>query len=96
MHGFPHRHENNEKELRKMTIELDTETIKALKEKLIRQEKSVEFYGDKRIVNYLDANNNINTRFGSEIRLINVRDDGSYIQPRTMQHASRIIHYKLG
>lgn len=31
-----------------------------------------------------------------ELHLINVRDNGTYIQPRVMQHCSRIIHYELG
>lgn len=78
------------------TIELDSETVKALKEKYERQEKSKVFLGDRRIINYADSKGNINQKFGTELKLINLRDDGSYIQPRTMQHASRIIHYKLG
>lgn len=31
-----------------------------------------------------------------EIRLINVRENGTYIQPRVMQHCSRVIHYDMG
>lgn len=31
----------------------------------------------------------------NEIELVNRRDDGTYIQPRVMQHCSRVIHYDL-
>lgn len=31
-----------------------------------------------------------------EIHLINVRENGTYIQLRVIQHCSRIIHYELG
>lgn len=37
----------------------------------------------------------INTETGDFIDLINVRENGSYIHPRTLQHCFRIIHYKL-
>ena len=28
--------------------------------------------------------------------MLNVREDGSYIQPRVMQHCGRVVHYELG
>jgi len=28
--------------------------------------------------------------------MLNVREDGSYINSRTIDHASRVIHYELG
>ena len=28
--------------------------------------------------------------------MINSRDNGTYIQPRVMQHCCRVIHYELG
>ena len=31
-----------------------------------------------------------------EIHMLNVREDGSYIQPRVMQHCGRVVHYELG
>ena len=33
---------------------------------------------------------------GKEIHLITVREDGTYIQSRVMQHYSSIIHHELG
>lgn len=45
---------------------------------------------------YEDEHRVISTdKNGVPIELINIHEDGSYIQPRTMQHASRIIHYAL-
>ena len=32
---------------------------------------------------------------GKEIQMVTVRCDGSYIQPRVMQHCSRVIHTEL-
>ena len=55
------------------------------------------FYAEMYIHNYegdhtriLNTNGN-----GNEINLVIVRDSGEYIQPRTMQHTSNIIHTKL-
>ena len=45
---------------------------------------------------YMDADGYINTTgVGKEIHLVMVREDGSYIQTRIMQHYSQIIHYEL-
>ncbi len=59
-------------------------------------------YKDKNIPNfhyriYETGINNSNIDNGLKaINLVCTRYDGSYINPRTMQHASRIIHYDLG
>ena len=33
---------------------------------------------------------------GSEVHFINTRENSTYIQPRVLQHAYRVIHYQLG
>ena len=45
----------------------------------------------------MDAEGYINTEgIGRELRLVMVREDGTYIQTRIMQHYSSIIHSELG
>lgn len=46
---------------------------------------------------YVSDNGIINETEGKPVYFLNVRlSDGSYIQPRTMQHVSRVIHGKEG
>jgi integrase len=33
---------------------------------------------------------------GTEIHLINIRDNGTYIRPRTMQHVGQVLKHDLG
>lgn len=59
------------------------------------QEKSKEFYNEYYTQLKVNSLNQINELEGKDIHLINIRENGTYIQPRVMQHCSRIIHYKL-
>lgn len=78
------------------TIEVDNDTMDVLKGIRQQQERAKVYYDKYYIIMYEDEHRVINTdKNGVPIELINVREDGSYIQPRTMQHASRIIHYAL-
>ena len=54
-------------------------------------------YGKAYIRLYADSEGYINTDGnGNEIQMVTVRCDGSYIQPRVMQHCSKVIHQELG
>lgn len=79
------------------TIAIDNELTELLKRTKDKQERAKVFYDDMYIHNYeSDHTRILNTNGnGKEINLVIVRDSGEYIQPRTMQHTSNIIHSKL-
>lgn len=79
------------------TITLDNELIELLKRTKDKEERAKIFYADIYIHNYESVHTRaINTiGNGNEIDLIVVRDSGEFIQPRTMQHTSHIIHTQL-
>lgn len=77
-------------------IDLDNEMLKILDKYKTLQNKSKEFYAEYYTQLKINSLNQINDSEGEDIHLINVRENGTYIQPRVMQHCSRIIHYKLG
>lgn len=67
------------------TIKIDNSLIKILKLYKERQYKSKCLYEEYYKQFYVDNERRINTdNNGQEIHLINIRDDGSYIQPRVM------------
>ena len=71
-----------------------TDLLKRIKD---RSERAKAFYDDMYIQNYeSDHTRMLNTEGnGNIINLVLVRDSGEFIQPRTMQHTSNIIHTKL-
>jgi len=77
-------------------IDLDDYMIEVLNEYKSIQEKAKDFYGAYYTKLKVNSDKQINTSEGDDIHLINVRENGTYIQPRVMQHCSYIIHYKLG
>lgn len=79
------------------TIAIDNELTELLKRTKDKQERAKVFYADMYIHNYeSDHTRILNTNGnGNEINLVIVRDSGEFIQPRTMQHTSNIIHSKL-
>lgn len=56
------------------------------------KEEYMEFY--KQL--YVNDSDQLNFKTGTHVQMVCSREDGSYIQPRAMQHCSRVIHYKLG
>ena len=70
--------------------------INILKQYKIQQLKDKVYYGEHYTKLKINSKNQINEIEGAEINLINIRENGTYIQPRVMQHCFRIIHYKLG
>lgn len=79
------------------TIAIDNELTELLKRTKDKQERAKVFYADMYIHNYeSDHTRILNTNGnGNEVNLVIVRDSGEFIQPRTMQHTSNIIHSKL-
>lgn len=74
------------------TIDIDEIVVDALRQAKNKQEKAKVYYEDLYTTIYYDSNKNINTKSGTPIYFVNVRDNGDYIQPRIMQHASAVIH----
>ena len=83
------------------TIELDDITLSELK-RLYEHEKECEQYYNE-YYNYIycetledDSKRLTYEPTGESIHMVLVRDDGSWIQPRTMMHCFNVIHHKLG
>ena len=78
-------------------IDMDRETMAYLKRERQRQLQFRLGYGKAYVRLYADSEGYINTDGnGNEIQMVTVRCDGSYIQPRVMQHCSKVIHQELG
>lgn len=83
------------------TIDLDNTLLELLKRERKRQDKDRAYYEDMYTVYYENDVRGLVTSpdqasSATQIELMLVRQDGSYIQARTMQHASSVIHYELG
>ena len=78
-------------------ISIDNELTDLLKRTKNRSERAKVFYDDMYIQIYeSEYTRMLNTEGnGNIINLVLVRDSGEFIQPRTMQHTSNIIHTKL-
>ena len=83
------------------TIDLDNSLLELLRRERKRQDKDKAYYEDMYTVYYENDVRGLVTSpdqasSATPIELMLVRQDGSYIQARTMQHASSVIHYELG
>jgi len=83
------------------TIDLDNSLLELLRRERKRQNKDRAYYEDMYTVYYENDVRGLVTSpdqasSATPIELMLVRQDGSYIQARTMQHASSVIHYELG
>lgn len=83
------------------TIDLDNSLLELLRRERKRQDKDRAYYEDMYTVYYENDMRGLVTSpdqasSATPIELMLVRQDGSYIQARTMQHASSVIHYELG
>lgn len=78
------------------TIDLDDETADLLKREKIRQERAIEYYAEHYTHLYVNDKRQLNAAGnGEEIRLISVRENGTFIHPRTMQHTAQIVHQRM-
>jgi integrase len=89
-------------------ITLDDTMYDLLRREKTRQEKAVAYFGQRYAHYYIpfplvlggtepptrQVENRIGEE-GKEVHFINVRENGTFISPRTMQHTSLIIHHKL-
>lgn len=76
---------------------LDSKMLDILKRAKSNQERAREYYAEYYTILYEDSKRHINTEGnGTEIFMVNRRENGTYIQPRVLQHCSRIIHHQLG
>ena len=83
------------------TIDLDASLLDLLRRERQRQDENRACYKDLYAQYYEDDNREIvrspdNSSAVRPIDLLLVRQDGTYIQARTMQHTSSVIHYDLG
>lgn len=91
------------------TIHLDDEIMALLLREKKKRDKAEPYYDEHYTRYYVEYPlqftgeqpntqppvNPISNRGTTEIHLINIREDGSYITARTMQHTSSIIHHNL-
>lgn len=78
-------------------IEMDDELCRLLSDEKERQIKAEAYYADRYVHYYEGDRREIAQDITpKEIRFLLVREDGTYITPRTMQHVSRVIHQNLG
>ena len=78
------------------TIDLDEEFMELLKREQSRQLKARDYYAELYTINYVNEDRQLNTQGdGEPISLVNIRENGEFIIPRTMQHTSGVIHHKM-
>lgn len=69
---------------------------KFYKEEKDRQEEARAYYKTRYAQYFADAHKRINVEHsGDQVNFVCTREDGTYINPRTMQHTSAIIHSQL-
>ena len=83
------------------TIDLDSTLLELLRRERKKQDKAKAYYEELYTVYYENASRGLVTSSDElpdtkPVELLLVRQDGSYIQARTMQHTSSVIHYELG
>lgn len=75
------------------TIRLDDTFLEELKRAKKKRDALQAAYAELYTRHYIDESNHITTqKTDTEWHPVNIRDDGSYVQPRVMQHAFRVIH----
>ncbi len=83
------------------TVDLDSELLELLRRERERQDKSRAYYEEFYMQYYENDSRGIvlspdDPSGMKSVELLLVRQDGSYIQPRTLQHASSVIHHDMG
>ena len=75
---------------------MDEELYRLLLEEKQKQDKAAAYFAERYTHYYENEKRElVYCETSKEIRFIFVREDGTYITPRTMQHTSRIIHNEL-
>jgi len=77
-------------------IKMDQDYMALLMREKERQKKAKEYYGNDYIKLYINEQKQLNLEGdGKIIHLVNVRENGESIIPRSMQYTSSIIHHKM-
>ena len=74
------------------TIDIDSFLFDLLSELKEKQNKAKEYYAEEYTTIYSNDNDGININCGEIVNFINIYENGGFIQPRTMQHTSTVIH----
>lgn len=75
------------------TIELDEELLEILQQEKERQEATEAYFKERYAQYCVDEHRRINDiGNGAQIHFVCAREDGTYINSRTMQHTSSVIH----
>lgn len=79
------------------TITLDSQMLDALRDAQNRQHQAQLDYDDYYTYLYLGSSGAISgAQDGTPVYLVNVRENGEYIQPRVTQHLCKVAHNELG
>ena len=79
------------------TVKIDSELLALLDRTKAQQEKNRNEYAEYYQRLWLTDKNQISKEHTNrEAFFINVRENGTYIQPRILAHVGRIIHYEIG
>ena len=77
-------------------IKMDQDYMALLMREKERQKKAKEYYGNDYIKLYINEQKQLNLEGdGKIIHLVNIRENGESIIPRSMQYTSSIIHHKM-
>lgn len=77
------------------TLVADATLLTLLKDEYQRQQRAKAYYGERYQQVYLNDQQQFSD-CGEPISLVNVRENGSYIQPRSTMHTNRVAHTQLG
>lgn len=78
------------------TVSMDDDFSELLKREKERKEAGRKIYQSRFIKYYINDSGQLNTDCnGKEIDLVTVKMDGTYVNPRMMQHTSSVIHKEL-
>lgn len=76
-------------------ITIDDMLLTALENYKNRQINSKNFYGTYYTTLYVSSNGILNTTNGIEIDMVTKKENGDYLQSRSLQHTSNVIHNSL-
>ncbi len=77
-------------------LEMDNELYSLLSSEKAKQDNAREYFAHRFARYYENEHKEITQEeTPKEVCFVCIREDGTYITPRTMQHTSRIIHYEL-
>ena len=78
-------------------IEMDDELLNLLQKTYENKQKAEDYFAERYYHYYLTDKKEITTtKTEKEVKFVCIREDGTYVSSRAMQHASRVIHYELG